>query len=174
MNKISSKRNRTPKKCSVSECIRPRKPYNEYCERHYQQIRRYGKIISKQRSVRDPNEIIIDGNIARILLYDYLGNLLAEAIIDAEFVDLVSQYKWHLSNCHYVVSNCKDKNGKYGKISLHKLIVCISNNYQLSEKYYIEHIDKNQLNNLKSNLRICSDGQKTESLTVREMLSKNL
>jgi len=52
------------------------------------------------------------------------------------------------------------------------LIVCISNNYQLSEKYYIEHIDKNQLNNLKSNLRICSDGQKTEPLTVREMLSK--
>ncbi len=171
MNKITFKSDRILKKCSVPDCDRPRK-HHKYCERHYLQIRRHGKIISNQRSVRDPNEIIIDENIARILLYDRLGNLLAETIIDAEFVDLVSQYKWYLSNYHYVVTNYKNKNGKYEKVSLHRLIMSISNNYRLDGKYTIEHIDENRLNNLKINLRICLNSQKIGTLTVREMLNK--
>ncbi len=64
------------------------------CSKHYTQYQRLGKFLdSNPRTTRDLNEIIIDGDIARIKLYDSKQNEIGEAIIDTEDVEKVKDYK---------------------------------------------------------------------------------
>jgi len=75
--------------CSVDNC--DSKHYaNGYCQRHYQQIKIHGKIITLvKRTPYDPNEFIIDKNICWIILYNARGEEIAKAKIDVKYYDQI-------------------------------------------------------------------------------------
>ena len=69
-----NKRNKYKNICSIEGCNNS--ACGKYCNKHYHQIKRYGDI--KTRTRFDKNEIIINDNVAKILLYD--NNCNVEAI----------------------------------------------------------------------------------------------
>ena len=85
-----------------------------YCDKHYRQYKRYGKI---RRTNKDPNEIIVHEDYAEIILYDKNCNEKDRALIDLDDVYKVKQYKWCLDAYGYV------RGGKDKKIQLHRFIM---------------------------------------------------
>lgn len=67
-----NKRNRYKNICSIEGCNN--RACGKYCNKHYHQIKRYGHI--KTRTRFDKNEIIINDNVAKILLYDNNCNVI--------------------------------------------------------------------------------------------------
>ena len=115
-----------------------------YCDKHYRQYKRYGKI---RRTNKDPNEIIMHEDYAEIILYDKNCNEKDRALIDLDDVYKVKQYKWCLDAYGYVIG------GKDKKIRLHRFIM------NCPDDMVVDHINLNPLNNRKSNLRICTKQQ---------------
>lgn len=122
------------------------KKYGCLCRKHY--LRAYkGKNID--RSIYDPNDYIIYESYAEIILRDKNCEECGRAIIDLEDVEKCKQFKWHIRrapNTNYAVSSEYPK-----RRFLHQLIM---NYYDLDMD--IDHINRNGLDNRKSNLRIIS------------------
>lgn len=118
-----------------------------YCNRHWQQISRFGKI--QERTTRDPNEFILDGDIYRIRLYNDKNKGVGEAIIDVEDFEKCKGRKWYLNNGYAITGR-----GPY----MQHLI--------LGKKAQIDHIDCNKLNNRKSNLRFCVTAENSRNCKV--------
>lgn len=84
-----NKRNRYKNICSIEGCNN--RACGKYCNKHYHQIKRYGHI--KTRTRFDKNEIIINDNVAKILLYDNNCNVIDYTIIDAEDINKIDLIK---------------------------------------------------------------------------------
>lgn len=164
-----NKRNKYKNICSIEGCNNS--ACGKYCNKHYHQIKRYGHI--KTRTRFDKNEIIINDNVAKILLYDNNYNVIDYTIIDAEDINKISKYK--ISKCgNYAYANINNKN-----VALHRII---TNTINELDKIHnpIDHINGNCLDNRKSNLRICtiSDNmyntyrQRNNSTGVRKHIQK--
>ena len=126
------------KKCTIEGC--ENKHYGKgYCEKHYTQIRRYGRI---KRSSYEPNEVIEYDDCAELCLYNKQGEEIARALIDLECIEIVSQYKWHLRDNGYVSTS--------DNIYLHRLISNCDNDM------VCDHINRNRLDNRRENLRSCT------------------
>lgn len=120
-----------------------------YCNKHYNQIKKYGTPQdTNPRTTYDKNEIIVDGKVARVKLYDAHCNHIATAIIDAEDVNKIRYTKWKLSASGYAANTPKfsgsDKH-------MHREI--------LGTDQFVDHINHNTLDNRKSNLRIVTKAQ---------------
>lgn len=117
--------------------------YGCLCRKHY--LRAYkGKNI--KRSIYDPNEYIIHDDYAEIVLFNKDGEESGRAIIDVDNVEKCKQYKWHIKrsrNTDYVLNTGEDR------FFLHRLIM----NYY-GHDMEIDHINRNGLDNRKSNLRL--------------------
>ena len=141
--------------CCICDSTKQVKTFkgNPYCKKHFNHMYRYGKIIDK--TIYDKNDIEYDykNNIAYIILRDKYQNINGKAIIDIEDVDKIKQYKWYLS-FGYPVTKGIDKNTG---IDISNVIF---NDY---DKIY-DHIDKNRLNNKKSNLRVVNQHQNTMNM----------
>ena len=111
-----------------------------YCKRHYLQMFRHGKIFDS--TIYDRNEIIVDGDLARIIIKNVKQEIIGEVIIDAEDVDKIKDLKWYISGGYCIT---KGINGYVGT----DLANLIFNN--LENKY--DHINHNRLDNRKINLR---------------------
>jgi hypothetical protein len=74
------------------------------------------------------------------------------AIVDDDDYDYLMQWKWHILSGRYAGTNMKI-NGKSKSIYLHRFIMKVSKDMQ------VDHIDNNKLNNVKTNLRICTHTQ---------------
>lgn len=135
-------------KCKVEGCNHviggDYKRNKGYCNKHRQQLRTIGKI--KERTKFDSNDYKIIDDIAYINLYDNYGAFVCNCIIDSENLDKVLKHKWYYNNKGYPCSNI---NGTV--ICLHKFIMNIDNPYDC-----IDHINRNKLDNRKSNLRFCT------------------
>lgn len=131
--------------CKVKECNSKHYALG-YCSRHYRQIKKYNKIL---RTVRfDGNEIINCKNYVEIVLCDKKHKRIAKTKIDKDDLEKVKKYKWYLNLNSYV---CAAEGKK--QIRLHRLILG-------SEKgLMIDHRDGDSLNNLKKNLRHCTNQQ---------------
>ena len=122
------------------------------CRKHEYQFNKYQKFLDHiPRNTKDLNEIVINKNIAEIILYYSNGSERARTIIDAEDVYKIRNIKWSITQSNPPNNYCQglvDK--KY--IKLHRFLLSdkIDNNVE------VDHKDKNTLNNVKSNLRICS------------------
>ena len=150
--------------CIVQECGRKHEAFG-YCQRHNRQIKKYGKI--KERTTRDPNEIIVEENICRMKLYDIDSEEIAETMFDLKYKEEIEQFKWHLhSTDGYVSSSWYDKNNKQNKMLLHQAIIHLSNQ-KVRNGEEIDHKDSNKLNNLESNLRIITDSQNQYNSKIR-------
>lgn len=120
-----------------------------YCNKHYDQLKKYGHVIdTNPRTLMDRNEIIIDGKLARVKIYDARCNHIATAIIDAEDVNKIRYTKWKLSASGYAMNAPKfSGSNKY----MHREI--------LGTDQFVDHINHNTLDNRKCNLRIVTKSQ---------------
>ncbi len=127
--------------CKVEGCNN--KHYGKgYCGKHYQQIKKKGKIY---KTYKEPNDIILYDDYAEIIILDNKSNEVGRVKIDLDDVDRVGQYKWHISHGYA----CCNEN----KIRLHRFIMNCPNDK------VVDHINHNPLDNRKCNLRICSNQQ---------------
>lgn len=130
--------------CNVKDCCK-KVHAKGLCHKHYLQLRKGG---IKERTQYDPNQIIIDGKVAYIILYDKYCNEKARVIIDIEDILKIKKYKWYLHSKGYVAT---DKEGD--TLLMHRLI----NN--TPEGKLTDHRNFNKLDNRKSNLRTCNTFQ---------------
>jgi len=147
--------------CSIKDCG---KKYfaNGYCQKHHDQIRYYGKI--RERSQKDPNEIIIENNICRMKLYNMKCEEIAETIFDFKYKKDIEKFKWHI--CHgYVESTWYDEYGISHTMMLHSAIIYLFNKI-IPDNQIIDHKDRNKLNNLDDNLRFCTESQNCQNRSL--------
>lgn len=117
-----------------------------YCKRHYNQIYRYGKVIDS--TIYDRNEIIVDGDIAKIILKDKDQFVKCESIIDAEDVEKIRDYKWYESAGYCVTKGVDRLNG-----------IDISNVIFNDYRSKFDHQNHDRLDNRKANLRSVTSHQ---------------
>ncbi len=117
-----------------------------FCNRHYLQMRRLGKVLPRTR--RDPRPAIVSDGIAFVPLACG-GNF----IVDAEF-SWIDKYKWHLSHYGYPVAAS-------GALRANRLV---TGAYSGTD---VDHINHDLLDNRLANLRVCSHQQNTFNLSVR-------
>lgn len=150
--------------CSVENCNNILLGNTGYCSRHHQQMRHYGKIL--KRTIFDPNEIIIEDTLCRIKLYNIDCIEIAEALFDLEFKPTIEKFKWSLTDKGYVHCTYHDEINHRKKIRLHQAIISLSGQ-EVPPGYEIDHRDGNKLNNLLSNLRICTRFQNQHNTQLR-------
>ena len=130
------------------------------CNKHYKQFKKFGYFKdTSSRTQRDKNEIIKDGNIAYICLYDKQYNIINKAIIDIEDIDKVKNIKWRLNCNGYVINNSSTN------IFLHRKILGVNE--------YVDHINGNRLDNRKCNLRICTQSTNQMNVNYKGIYPKN-
>lgn len=120
------------KKCTVHGCERDYKAKG-LCHRHYMQMRQRGKIL--ERTVFDPNDFIVEGNICKIGCYNQKNEFTGFALIDLEDKERCEQRKWYIDMNGYPIS---------GTMKLHTFI---------KGNGLIDHKNRNTLDNRRSNLR---------------------
>lgn len=134
------------KTCKVEGCNGKHKAKG-YCDKHYQQYKKYGYILDRSR--KDPNEIVEYDDHAEIVLYNKQHEEVGRALIDLEDIDKVKDRIWYMSN-GYAKSN---KSSLGNAIKLHRLII------DCPDDKVVDHINHNGLDNRKENLRICTQHQ---------------
>lgn len=111
------------------------------CVKHRAQIRVMGKFY--ERTVFDKNDYVINGSVAEIKLYNRKHQHIDTTLIDTDDLERVKPFKWYLSKRGYaetiVTGNLH--------IKLHIFILGRVKNKE------IDHINRNPLDNRKSNLR---------------------
>ena len=133
------------KKCSVEGC-NCKHHAKGYCKKHYSQYKRHGKILENTKY--DPNEIIEYEDHAEIILYNKNYEEVGRALIDLEDIDKVKNLRWCLNGNGYVLHGT-NKN----KAFLHRLLI------DCPDDMMVDHINRNPLDNRKSNLRIVNNQQ---------------
>lgn len=98
-----------------------------------------------------------------------------EILIDREDFSFLKQYKWHLwkgrtCNTLYARTNIKKPNNKRTVEYMHRIIMEYRK-FDIREKS-IDHIDGNGLNNIKRNLRTCTNKQNQQNRFSRKGRSK--
>jgi len=119
-----------------------------YCNKHYRQIKKYGKI--QKRTRHDSNEIIDCGDYYEICLYSGYSEQkeIARAKIDKEDLEKVKRYKWCLNDHKYVISKINNKTTKLHQLVMGKIV-----------GHEIDHKFGNTLDNRKQNLRFVTRSQ---------------
>ena len=133
--------------CKVKDC--PRLIYaKSMCKRHYAQVKNKGYTFGNpKRSSRDPLEYSQNGKVVKIKLFNRVGKLVDYAFIDKDDLSMVQKHNWHKSSKGYVEARIKNK-----LIKLHQFIM---------KKKYIDHKNRNPLDNRKINLRKANQSQQT-------------
>lgn len=127
------------------------------CGRHRSQISSYNKIL--ERTNFDRNEIVLYEDHAEIILLDKEYQEVGRAIISLDKVDKIKNIKFHLRPDGYVETRIDKK-----IVLLHRYIL------DVLPDDFVDHIDRNKLNNLNNNLRIvCA----SESSVNRGLQSNN-
>lgn len=121
-----------------------------YCNRHYKQMVRHGKTLD--RTIYDANEIVIDNDVAYVLIYDKDGKETCRATIDLEDVERVKGLKWSLLSGY---AWCTSK-----ETYLHRFILDYDGDMD------IDHINRNRLDNRKDNLRIASHSDNSKNIKL--------
>lgn len=73
------------------------------------------------------------------------------SLVDEEDYDLLMQHKWHYSNSGYASKRFSKKT-----VSIHRFVM---DKYLTADNLVIDHINRNRLDNRKSNLRVCTTQQ---------------
>lgn len=90
-----------------------------------------------------------------------------ETIIDIDDLDKVKQYRWTINkqgNKFYARTKINVEGSKRKSVALHSIIMGAEN----LNKVYIDHCNRDSLNNCKSNLRICSILENNRNQAIRK------
>lgn len=151
------------KTCSVPECSN--KHYaNQYCERHYWQIRRHGQITSPTRGKSDTNEYIeIDADTIKVVTYNNRGDINGETLVSKQCLNKIRNKKI-----------CKDNSKGYYRITidgksylLHRYLM---NMHLLGSKNIVDHINRDPSDNRLENLRLTDSSGNNSN---RSLMSNN-
>ena len=129
-----------------------------WCSKHYQRWRTGRNL---ERSILDPNEVIIEDSVAYLVLRG--GNQLnhrevGRVKIDVGDLPLVQGYKWHLDTGYASAAFTNRR-----KIYMHRLLLDTPNE--------VDHRDRNRLNNCRSNLRPATHAQNMANASKRSNTS---
>lgn len=113
-----------------------------YCQRHYSQLYNLGEL--KERTVFDRNDYVVDDHVTYIIIRNKKQEEVARATIDTEDLEIVKPYKWNVGSWGYAHTNINGKN-----ILMQRLIL-----NEFDKNKIPDHINRNTLDNRKSNLRI--------------------
>lgn len=126
-----------------------------YCSKHYQEYRKHHTI--RTRNIKTFNEIYIIDDYAEMLLYNYKNKVINKTLIDIDDIDKISKYKWYYdATTGYVRRDIINK-----KIYLHRFIMNVHNEF--TPDNYVDHINRNKLDNRKSNLRLCTNKENMQN-----------
>lgn len=130
--------------CSVEWCNN--KVYAKgLCQNHYTHMRLYGEI---RKTRFTPNEIVLVGDYAEIILCDPYGNEKARGKLDAADIPLVSGTKWCINSCGYVYNSYKKKT------FMHNVVL---------GRLYVDHINGDRLDNRRRNLRAATTAENAKN-----------
>jgi len=118
------------------------------CRKHYLQLRKHGKV---GRSIYDKNRYSVLDGVVTMELYDIKGNVTTTTKFNVKRLEEVINIKWYLKQ-GYVRGTF---NG--GKLFLHRYLT------NCPDDKVIDHIDRDPLNNLDSNLRICNQSNNSKN-----------
>lgn len=149
--KIIDKEKNKYRICKVDGC--QNKVYSKgYCKKHYQQISRNGRITDGEHSYKEFNNYRFLEDYVEIDLENKYGEVIAVTLIDLEDLDIVKNYRWCYSNGY-----CEGSHGRSTNIRLNRLVM------NASDDYVVDHINGDTLDNRKSNLRICTQGENSRN-----------
>ena len=140
--------------CSIHGCDNKHEARG-YCQKHYRQFMKYGKI--PERTLQDKNDFIILKDYAIMNLYNKNGEKIKEVLIDIEDVEYVGQYKWSIGASGKYVSSW----GNGTRILLHRFIMNPPKNK------IVDHINRDTFDNRKCNLRIATRSQNAMNTKLR-------
>lgn len=148
--------------CKVEGCLH-KVLSKGYCSRHYDQIRKLGRI---KRTKWDANEIIVHSDYAEMLLYNGQGIEVARTLIDLIDIPLLSKYKWYLrkgdhGNNYVVNASTREP--------IHRFLLNVT-----SKNKEVDHRDRNTLNNRRYNLRVVTGLQNSQNRSVRKDSSSGI
>jgi hypothetical protein len=105
------------------------------------------------------NEYFIIDNIVYIKLLAKIEELYTTISLD--MFDEVSKYSWYLSKSGYPF--CYE----LGRMQLHRYIYTLINGELIPSNIYVDHIDRNKLNNVNTNLRLVTPQQNSFNKTPK-------
>lgn len=146
-----------PKTCIVDGC-NGKTVARGYCGRHYHHICDHGHIL--KRTQYDPNGYTVDGEKAFIHLYDKEGKKIAETIIDSSDLEYVLKEKWCLTGRGHV------RNSSKPRVRLSRYIMA-----PVPHGYEIDHINRDTMDNRRSNLRLATHLQNCANTARRKNIS---
>lgn len=123
-----------------------------YCRKHYLQLYRHGKILT--RTIYDENPCEILNGVAHIKLFSVNGKEVGELLVDEADAKEVLKYKWHVKrsrNTQYAMTHIGNK-----KVFIHTLIT--------GEKG-IDHVNGNGLDNRRCNLELVTHASNIRNQT---------
>lgn len=121
------------KTCSVEGCNGKHR-CKGYCNKHYQQYLKYGEI---------RKEFELNGVNKNGIVFIYIGDKVI--YVDTEDYNKIKSFRWYIDKDGYVVGYVGGK-----MVKLHRFII------DCPQDKVVDHINRNKLDNRKSNLRICS------------------
>jgi hypothetical protein len=107
---------------------------------------------SKNKHYRTNLFCVIDEKTIQLFILNRSGTTRARTLIDAEDFDLAQKYVWSLVN-GYAAAKTREGRLNSHKVSLHRIVTGANTGDE------IDHINRDKLDNRKSNLRICTHSQ---------------
>ena len=106
----------------------------------------------------------MDENVTRIPLRNRAGEVVAHALVDTADAALVSG-RWYLSDGYAVQGHWTGKQMR--KIGMHRLLLGLASGDGLT----VDHIDRDKLNNRRTNLRIATQKVNAQNRSSRRISS---
>lgn len=130
--------------CKILNCGKKHRTKG-FCNKHYLQYWKYGKTF---KSFYEKNLFIKEHNYIKIELLNKKGVFLGYSLIDKSSLKKVKKYKFHLTKEGYAVGILN-----YKLVKLSRLILDFPKNR------YVDHINRDKLDNRISNLRLASHSE---------------